>query len=264
MTYYPDPLRYQQIDNGDPFGPFDCTAWAAAFDVDAHTEGTFKTTGTAIRRHSNEATPDPRSPGLNLDQVDEAVNIITKGKVDFDTHWGLDIDIVQHRIIDGRYAELQVNRGVLVDAGYGGDSGFRGGHAISVSWRVGAPVIFDPLVRHVMRASWTPIWRACGALWTGSHVLGYGRANVGFTRDVTPDWTMRIPAGRNFSTFTVSKGAVVPPPHHHHTPNGFSALCTPPFWASWPGHDRVKLVTITTGFMEGKNVRAKWAQEINQ
>lgn len=197
MVYYPDPRRYQQLGNGDPYGYADCTAWSAAYSVDADRRGTFHTTGTAVRHHSNEPIPDRRSPGLNLEQVDASVLSITGGKVDLDTHLHYDFDKFKAHVIDGRYALLQVNRGVLVTRNYGGRSNFGGGHCGVVSYRGGSAVWFDPLLLNVQRISWTALEHAAGALVTGvgGAVVGFGQVFTAFTRDVTPDWHVSVPAG---------------------------------------------------------------------
>jgi hypothetical protein len=262
MTYYPDPARYQQLDNGDPYGPFDCTAWSAAYAYDAHTAGTHRTTGTKVRAESNEPKPDPRSPGLNLPQVDQSIMRISGDKVDLDTHLPIGIGYAQTKITDGRYAILQVNRGILVANGYGGGSGFSGGHAIAVSFRVGRPVIFDPLVRNVQRASWNVLWHACGSLWIGQRTLGYGNAFASFTRDVTPDWVVHVPARDHLGVFEV--GGAVPHVTGHDTKKtgGFSAACSAPKYFKWKGHPDVKLVEVLTDAHAGWWIRAKFAERV--
>lgn len=273
MTYTPDHDHYQQLRRAPytaikvPYtGPFDCTAWAGAEAVDADREGTLKITGAQVRKHSNEANPDNNSPGLNLNQIDESILELTKGKVDLDIHIGMDVSAAQRKIEDGRWGVIQVNRGVLVNAGYGGGNGFMGGHAETVHFVTGRPVLGDPLVDHYMRASWAPIWRATGLLVTGpsGSVLGLWRVNVGFTRDITPDWKATVPAGAHFSHFALDSTGkvVVPPPKHSRTPGGFSALCTPPYYVKYPGHGSIKVVKLTSGSRAGYVIRAKWADQV--
>jgi hypothetical protein len=101
----------------------------------------------------------------------------------------------------------------------------------------------------------------------GGNVVGYGRANVAFTRDVTPDWKVVVPAGSKFTEYDVDSKNVVTNRHRVSSPNGFSALCTPPFfirrkrasgvWVS------IKVVRVTSGAHSGWIIRYKWAREIN-
>jgi hypothetical protein len=53
----------------DPYGKFNCTAYAAARAIDAATLGGLKIDGETIRALSNEPVPNPDSPGLNIAQV---------------------------------------------------------------------------------------------------------------------------------------------------------------------------------------------------
>lgn len=198
MSYLPDITRYQQIALGGETGKYDCTAWSAALYTDAHTSGAVKLTGRQIRLASDEKVPDPKSPGLNLDQVDAAVWKLTSAQVDPDTHRGITIAEAQSRIVAGEWAELQVWRGSLVNAGFGGGNSFIGGHAITVHVSAGAPVIGDPLVPYYIRATWSAIWRACGhlAVYSNGGELGYGRAYAAFlSGPVVPVAT--APGGNN-------------------------------------------------------------------
>jgi hypothetical protein len=192
MTYRPDAARYQQLVYGGPTGPFDCTAWVAAWLVDAHTLGKTKTTGRAIRLASSEPIPDPDSPGLNEPQVDAAAYRVTAGKVNLTLGgtWTPTMDVQKATtwVLNGRPVEVQVNRGQLIDLlpALGALNGFRGGHAIGVITNGGTPWIFDPLAKIYIPATFAIIWRAAGALDTGSHTLGHGYANVLAARDIIP------------------------------------------------------------------------------
>jgi hypothetical protein len=122
-TYTPDPRKHQQLGYGSPTGNVDCSAESGGWLVDADTQGAIMTTGRNIRLHTDEPVPDRASPGLNLPQVDASVLEITtaRGKpVDLDTRVGLrslSRADVKFRIVDGRWATIQVLRGVLVSAG---------------------------------------------------------------------------------------------------------------------------------------------------
>jgi hypothetical protein len=259
VTYTPDIRNYQQIPLGGPTGPFDCNPWCGAILVDAHSAGKVKTTGRKLRLASDEPKPDPHSPGLNLPQVDAAIRAITP--FDFDTRLGDTILDAETRIRDGRWASIQVVRGVLVDHGYGGPSTFRGTHEITVHCNPGdpTPVIGDPLVPHYMRASWSVIWRAAAG------ITGAGRVNAMFTRDLIPEYTATIrptpPATqRRFHVFHVTAGRIVR--REVNVTRGFTRPCTPPRFYPWPGHAGRSLVELTAGDRKGLYVRSEWAKEV--
>jgi len=104
LSYLPDITRYQQLLQGDPYGAFNCTAYAAAWITDAHTAGKTLLTGREVRAHTNEPVPDPNSPGLNLPQVDWSVIGLTGGKVNLDTRIWIPTPIAEALIVDGRWA----------------------------------------------------------------------------------------------------------------------------------------------------------------
>ena len=72
------PKFANQIRDGGPTGPYDCTAWSCAFAIDRATLGGVKVTGRQLRLASNEPRPDPASPGLNLTQVTSAAFRLTR------------------------------------------------------------------------------------------------------------------------------------------------------------------------------------------
>jgi hypothetical protein len=268
VTYTPDIRAYQQLQFGGPTGPFDCTAWSGALLVDAHSQGAIKTTGRAIRLRTDEAVPDRSSPGLNLPQVDEAVLEITtaRGKpVDLDTRVqlrSLSRADVQFRIVDGRWATIQVLRDVLVRRGF--LDGFRGGHALTVHTLIGQPDVFilgDPLVDHYVRCSPDALFDAAEAL-TGGHIYAQ------FTRDLTPDYHVRIPNGTEFARFHLDSAGRIARVSRHVSHNAAWQRCTPPrYHASAPGKPKGwarQLVQITEpgSNRNGWFVSAKYAQEI--
>lgn len=175
--YEPDPGDYQQLE--DPHtGRFDCTAYSAAWIADAHTAGRVRLTGEEVRRASDEATPDPSSPGLNLVQVDAAVRKLTDGVVDMDTRLGLAAAEAQRRVAAGEWAVVQLVRGALVDAGV--CVGFRGPHAVTVHQSETTVYIGDPLVPHYVPVSWGVLWHACGEF------AGAGRVNASLLKPPAP------------------------------------------------------------------------------
>lgn len=264
MTYLPDITKYQQLVYGGATGNVDCTSWSAAILVDAHSQGAMKTTGRAIRLHTDEPVPDPRSPGLNLPQVDEAVLAVTANRINLDTLVGsrsLSRAEVQARIIDGRWATIQVNRGVLVNRGF--LDGFRGGHAFTVHAVDGVPVIGDPLTPHYVRASWDAIFDAAEAL-TG------GRIYSQFTRDLTPDyhWVCKpVPPAtvRGFYRYLLDANGRITHPLEKHYTRGRDLRCSPPKWhgstGRFPGRMLVQ-ITAPNSQKNGWFVNAGLAKEI--
>ena len=264
MTYTPDAKRYQQL-NEPITGRYDCSAYSAAWITDAHTGGATKLTGRAIRLASSEPIPDRSSPGLNLTQVDAAVYKLTSGRVNLDTRTGIGIYQFRDLVKDGRWAILQVNRGVLVDKGFGGGNGFRGGHAITVHFDGTAPIIGDPLVPYYIRTGWSALYAAAGALVinTSGTKLGYGRANVSLTRDLTPDYRVRIAPTYGdrvaFWQYLLGADGKAYARSRAYT-GGFSATCTPPRWV--PGPFARSLVRLTSGSRAGQYVDARYAEEV--
>lgn len=265
MTYVPDPLKYQQIALGGITGPYDCTAWGAAFRVDAHSKGTIRTTGRQVRLHSDEPVPDRASPGLNLGQVDAAVIEVTSGRVNLDTFAqsrALDRADVEWRIRDGRFCGLSVNRGVLVRRGF--VSGFSGAHDITVFTRDSEPdqlLMFDPLVRNIVRISWDVAMDAAEAL--------TGKPYAQFTRDLTPDYRVVILPDKGekrkayYRHRLDSRGRIVG--GKLGTTGGMRKRCTvPSYHASLKaGITGRYLVQITEGEHAGEWVNARFAEELN-
>ena len=252
----PDPRDYQQLQGGDPNGGVNCTAYGAAWLVGA---AGGKTTGRKIRAATNEPKPDPKSPGLNLPQVDAAVRKLTP--FDFDTRLGDPVSDAEARVRDGRWAEVQVIRGILVDHGMGGGASFRGPHAVTVHVEPGdpTPIIGDPLVPEYIRGSWGTLWTAAAA------IAGAGRVNAMFTRDLIPDYTVSIHPTpphrrREFNVFHVKNGKIIR--RETDVTRGFTATCTPPRWYGWPGpREGRSLVLITEGSRKGLYVRSQYARE---
>lgn len=263
MTYRPDITRYQQLVYGGPTGPYDCAAWSGAILVDAHTQGKRKTTGRIIRLATDEPVPDPRSPGLNLPQVDAAVRKVTS--IDLETIT-LKRGAAQFRIADGRWGHVQVLRSVLVDRGLGGGNGFRGGHSITVHAIAGIPYIGDPLVARYLRATWDPIWDAAEA-------FSDGWVRAQYTRDLTPDYRailVPVPPAQTirFAFYNVKDGRIVPGGEGTSytwvvTKGSGRPRCTTPRRVRWGTSSKyVPLVQLIEGAHSGKWVHAQYAQEL--
>lgn len=207
--YRPAAADYQQLDPWTPTSPYDCTAYAAAATAAMSTCGSLRITGRQVRLASSEPTPDPGSPGLNLPQVDAAVFNLSHGTVNLDTHAvgnTVSTSNFQSRLINGQPAIVQLIRGYLVDAGWGGGNGFRGGHAVAARAHGGTLQILDPLVRIWLLPPWSVLFRACGAL----PGVGSGQVSASFGRDVVPShYYVTIDAREKFISYKVSAGQIV-------------------------------------------------------
>lgn len=67
-VYY-DPAHQYQLSPADPHGGVNCSAYTLAMAIDGTTIGALRVTGATVRALSNEPTPDPASPGLNIPQL---------------------------------------------------------------------------------------------------------------------------------------------------------------------------------------------------
>jgi hypothetical protein len=170
----------------------------------AHTCGALLFTGAQIRAATNEPIPDPKSPGLNLSQVDSALRSLSNGVIDLDTRYALAFDTYRAKLTAGSQAILQIQRSELIKAGQGYGNTFPGGHAIHTGAENGVPWFDDPLTgRHV--TTWATLEKAAGALLfpNGTH-LGFGKVYAAFTRDITQTYraTCRPLPGQTYRTFT--------------------------------------------------------------
>lgn len=183
------PEWHQQLQEPNT-GNVDCTAYSMAAAVYADTNGAVKLTGRAIRLASDEPIPDPDSPGLNIRQAAVAVFKLTKGAVVIDHHWNWPFAGLLTKLQEGFWAELAVERRVLVQAGIGvaNSCGKHGscGHAILVGWDrlFQQYVILDPLIPVPLRvsvATMTTVVRHAADSIAG---IGDGRAYYGIGRHV--------------------------------------------------------------------------------
>lgn len=261
MTYTPNPARYQQLIVGGKTGPVDCTAHGGAWCADAHSVGKILLNGRQIRLASNEPVPDPRSPGLNVQQVDNALVKLTDGKVDLHTPIPGSFGRVGTRktIVDGSWANIAVKRSVLVDRGYGGDSGFRGAHDITLHVRQTdlAPIIGDPLVDYYYSATWDAVLDAAQA------VTSTGDIFASFTRDLTRDWraSVQVSPGktrRGYFRYYLNSDGTIRTRRFLYTSKGFTADCTPP--RVHGGRWTRELVQLTSGTRAGYWINSAYAE----
>jgi len=266
----PDMRAYQQIPLGGKTGPYDCTAWSAAILVDAHTRGAIKLRGQDIRKATDEPVPSSGSPGLNLPQVDAAVLELSGNKVDLDTRVSgseiLTREQARARAADGRWFGIQLIRGVLIDRGVI-SGGFRGPHCITGHMRMSdkVAILGDPLVPKYLPSAWD-------ALFDAAEAFADGRLLTQWTRDITPDYRVRIVPSldgatvKAFYRYRVDASGRITSRALDHT-SGIVRRCSPPRYRSAaqgkPAIWSRQLVTITEGRRSGWIVDAQFAKEIS-
>lgn len=236
----------------------------------ADTRGTLVYSGRRVRMASDEPTPDPKSPGLNLVQVDTALYRLSDGAINLDTQYRYPFPKFQRDLIDGKWAVLQVERGVFVDAGLGGKSPFRLGHAVAVGYdqNLRKPLLGDPLNRDWLPVTWDTLEEAAGALVfnraRGTH-LGKGLVYAAFSRDVYTEPSAPPPKPVRYSVF-IQPGAVwvydvdargrITGRTSREFRRDTSAPAAAPRRYAWPaqGSSR-RLVRVTAGALAGRYVQ---------
>lgn len=255
--YRPDIARYQQLQ--EPItGRYDCGAWMAGAAADADSSGKWKLTGRQVRLATDEPVPDPRSPGLNLRQTDDALVILTKGDVNLDTQWAAPWSRVEAKLREGRWGHLCVMRGPLVDAGFSGGDGFRGRHGVIAAYDPAekTPILGDPLVPYWQNVTWAALKRAAGAF---TPEVGFGAADVAFTRvpGVVPP-TVRYSVRFSTSSFFAYRVNAWTLKVIDREAKQFSAKtsapCEAPRYYNWPSHGNRRLVLIKAGALKGSYV----------
>lgn len=263
------PRFQKQLNAGDPYGGYNCTAYAAAMAGDFDTCGSVKLTGEQVRQLSDEPVPDPKSPGLNLRQVDAALN---RYGVDLETRYRLPWADVVRKIDKGEGAILQLYYAPIADSRFDAGNGFRGNHAFFVPPGWGA---MDPLAdgrrAGVYTYSGEPypkalLREAAGKLIvSGTTRLGDGYAYAAFTRDRRSTWYVQIGADRRFAVFDANESDRTCHYVRHSTTdyNGSPRWdCTPPrTYRNRRGETRI-LVRLLEGRLKGKYVNVKYATEV--
>lgn len=264
------------------YGWSSCTAFSGGMAGDYHTCGGTVLTGARVRQDTNEPVPDPKSPGLNLSQVDAALN---RHGIDLDTRYKYPWDVFAARIDSGEGAILQVSYAPIADSKFDAGNGFRGGHAIFVppTWAA-----MDPLADgraagvYKYRGEAYPqslLRKAAGQLVVGSDTngrpvtAGDGFVYAAFTRDntVPTKWVVSIhptpPARKKafWRYFLDAAGHVRPHrPSDLHATGGFTADCSRPVWKTTSSGAAYRLVRVTdkaSGFYNWW-VNASFAKEV--
>jgi hypothetical protein len=262
--------------SGDRWGWFDCTAFSAGMAGDYHTCGATRLTGGRVRAESNEATPNPASPGLDLAQIDAVLN---RHGIDLDVQYAYPWAAFASRINQGQGAILQILYAPLNGTHYDADPQFHGNHAIFVppGWAAMDPLADgrrSGIYKYGGEAYPQSLLRtAAGRLVTQvkngvPQHLGDGLVYAAFTRDNTSNtrWYANIrpaPGGRrSFWRYWIdSTGRVT-----HRTPwatGGFQNPCSAPSYKPW-GAGKAHLVQITApaSSYNGWWVDAAFAREV--
>jgi hypothetical protein len=252
--------------NGYIYGWQSCTAYAGAMAASFDRQVRLLCTGAQVRRNSSEPRPDPKSPGLNLAQLDASLN--DGWKVNLDVIYNVAWSKVDAAIDAGKGVLLQGWYAPIADSQYDAGNGFRGNHAMFIPPGWGA---MDPLASgkgSLYQYAGAPYPKAllrefAGRLNVGGGTyrgIGLGLAYAAFTRDRVAAWVFRVGPAK-LGVFSIGKNGVISSVRVA-TTGGFNATCTPPRLYPWPGHTSQRLVRLTNGSHEGWYVRAEHASQV--
>lgn len=192
---YVEPRRSQLGPDGGRYGNVGCTPGAFARATNQATCGAEDFTGAQVRAASNEPIPSRTSPGLNMDQGDDAIYRLTRGRVNFDTRRMYPALEAIDRILAGEPAVVQYQRSAQIAMGKGGGNVFGGGHAGKLDG-VGGLHLFDNLVpRFALTTSQAVTLMGSLLVPRNGRLarIGRGNAYVSFGPDNTADWHVSIP-----------------------------------------------------------------------
>lgn len=158
-TYRPDGLK--QINPTDPNGRYSCGAYSTAVLVDYATIGGVKVSGKYVRSLTDEAVPDPASPGLSIPQLVAAAKKLNVELTDRSgLPWSSLVDAVRGGrgvLINVLYEALPIDyRAQLAPA--------VGGHAMAITQldpEGNRGLVYDPL-------RGKPLWIPLAALSVGA------------------------------------------------------------------------------------------------
>ena len=257
----------------DRYGWVNCTAYSAAMAADFDTCGDKRLTGERVRQLTDEPIPDKKSPGLNLRQIDDALN---RYGVDLETRYGLPWADFVRKIDKGEGAVLQGNTAAFISTKFQ-TTGVGVNHAIFVpaGWGAMDPAADGRRDYHKYDGSPYPkelLRRFAGLLEVApGRRLGSGTVFAAFTRDRRSTWTWQfdpIKSTGALHTFTVRDGVIVG--HHKHVRSGTRVYKSgPPKRYPWPGHTSGQtlvplgdLVGGGKGPYTGQYAHARYAEEI--
>lgn len=138
------PAGQNQLTAGDPHGGSSCAAYAGAMLVDYATTGGLWISGADFRRLSDEPTPDPASPGLNLEQV---CAVSRKLRVPFVNRTGQTWETLQASLRGYRGIHLSIWYEALPESLRVQKNPPVGGHSVAVTAvdATGRLLVWDPL-----------------------------------------------------------------------------------------------------------------------
>lgn len=113
MSHAYQPLDRSQLNPNDPYGGVNCSAYSFARQVDYTTHGGVIVAGSLIRALSDEAKPNPTSPGLNLTQL---VAVAHRLHVEFENRTGTGWAGVIKALDERRSVLLQLDASKLPQA----------------------------------------------------------------------------------------------------------------------------------------------------
>lgn len=246
-------------------GRYDCTAYEAAVAGDAHSRGAQVFTGRTIRLNTDEPVPDPRSPGLNLRQTDEALFKVSRGTIDLDTRWNEPWPNIEVAGRAGKWIQLAVWREVLNDHGFSGGNTFSKGH--STVWTFDQDmrlwILNDPLVPFWQAVPFSVMREAGAELMRQAAGIASSGGYVSLTRDVFDvaapvRHSIEFRRGISFFTYDVSPINGILKITDRNDPvrlrgTGTSTAPSQPIrQINWPAeHQNRRLARITAGFMKG-------------
>lgn len=274
--YRVPPRETWQLQNGDPYGGSNCSAWSANGLLNRVTEGRKNSSGERIRQLSSEPKPDPRSPGLTLPQVCDVLEDYFDQPMDVRIAYrALTFEEYEAKRVNGKPALIQVGYSAIADSPYDAGNGFRGNHMMFEDnsgtydtladgrhpgvYRNGGSLVYP---RDVMK-------RAAGLLVISQPGrptvrVGFGRVWCAFGVDVLPPYHAEVKprAGRktrNFNAYTIKDGRITG--YVKRTTRGFDAHCNPPRVVAWQAHGMRYVVKLTEGPFKGSYINAHWAEE---
>lgn len=253
-----------QLKQGGATGGVDCTCWAARAAIAHATCGAVIVSGRTVRLQSDEPIPDPRSPGLNLQQV---ADVALKHGVYLEVHIGyyaLTWKEYEAARSDGRGAIVQGVYSAIADSRYDAGRGFRGTHAIEEDQHQTLDSLADGRAPGVFQHDGTLYDRRVMRAFAEA-LFGKDRIWCALTRDTAPDLraTIRPAAGharRAYRVFNVTAQGRVSDvdPYRVQTTAGIDRPCSAPRAVPGPGGLRF-LVQIQGGPHNGEWVARRWS-----
>jgi len=257
----------------DAHGWDNCTAYAAGMAADFDSCGTKHLTGKQIRALSNEPVPDPKSPGLSLRQIDDALN---RRGVDLETRYTLSWADFARKIDKGEGAVLQLETGPFLA------TTFRStktpiNHAIFVppGWGAMDPAAdgrkrdypihkYDgqPYPRDLLKKAAGQLVLVYSSNGVPVRRLGEGSVYASFTRDRRATWSWQHEPGKFVLWSADDHKRTCRPVRTQDTGGTEPHSCTAPRLYKAPDGSSRSLVRMLAGAYAGQFVHARFATEV--